>query len=126
VIAIRRPELDVVLVDRRARRTDLLRLASSQLDLAARVTVLDADVVALGGDPKYTRSFDVVTARAFGEPLWTLECAAPFLRPGGFYIVSEPPPAEITRDRWPGESVTELGFTPSPLQFPGVRRFERW
>jgi 16S rRNA G527 N7-methylase RsmG len=125
VIAVRRPNLTVVLTDRRERRADLLRLACSQLGLDDRVTVLTTDVVGLGLDPAFARRFDAVTARAFGEPLWTMECARPFLRDKGVLVVSEPPPADEDRERWPDESVAALGFRSVPWQFPGVRCFER-
>jgi 16S rRNA G527 N7-methylase RsmG len=114
-----------VLTDRRERRADLLRLACAQLGLDDRVSVLTTDVVDLGRDPAFARGFDAVTARAFGEPLWTMECAGPFLRDKGLLIVSEPPPADDRRERWPDASVATLGFRSVPRQTSGVRSFER-
>jgi 16S rRNA (guanine527-N7)-methyltransferase len=120
VIATALPERDVVLVDRRARRTDLLRWAVARLGLA-HVTVVTADVVRLGTDAAWQGRSPTVTARAFGPPLLTLRCAMPFLhQPAGRIVVSEPPAGDP--DRWPAEDVAGLGLeaVDSPA---GVRVF---
>ena len=122
IVASRRPDLLVVLTDRRERRVDLLRLASVQLGIGDRVEVLGGDVVRFGREAKWVGMFDAVTARSFGAPLWTLQCAVPFLRQGGAVIVSEPPSPDAFR-RWPTESVAALGLRPSEQVFPFVRRF---
>ncbi len=41
--------------------------------------------------PEFDGQFDLVTARSFGPPAVTAECAVRFLKPGGVLIVSEPP-----------------------------------
>ena len=46
---------------------------------------------AAGHDPLLRGQFDLVTARSFGRPAVTAECAAPFLRREGLLVVSEPP-----------------------------------
>ena len=123
VIATRLRNVSVVLTDRRERRMDLLRLACARLSLDSRVTVLTVDVVALARDPAFRGRFDVVTARAFGDPLWTLACAVPFLGDGGVIVVSEPP--HVDEDlRWPQAEVDQLGLVPSPQSFAHVKRFE--
>ena len=124
VIASRLPDVTVVLTDRRERRMDLLRLACARLGWGPRVSALTADVVVLGRDPSHHGSYDVVTARAFGDPVWTLSCAVPFLRTGGVVIVSEPPSVDDTQ-RWPTGAVSDLGLRGLDQSFRQVRRFER-
>jgi 16S rRNA (guanine527-N7)-methyltransferase len=125
VLADRLPGSEVVLTERRERRADLLRLAVSRLGWEHRVTVFAGDVVALGRDPAMAGSFDAVTARAFGEPLWTLQCASVFLNETGVAVISEPP-ASVTGQRWPADAVSALGLEPGvPDDFPFVRCFRR-
>lgn len=125
VIAVRRPDLRLTLVERRASRADLLRRAVSRLDLRERVDVLAADVrdVARGG-----RTFGAVTARSFAAPLVFAQLAAPLCRPGGVALVSEPPP-DGTRDRagderWPSAELTRLGWEDGGVT-EGIRRLDR-
>jgi 16S rRNA (guanine527-N7)-methyltransferase len=95
VIAWRRRDLDVVLVDRRATRTDHLRRLVARLRLDERVTVLTAEARTLprllGG------TVDAVVARGFGPPPAVVRAAAPILADGGLLLVSEPPGGG---DRW--------------------------
>ena len=123
VLASRLIDVRVVLTDRRERRMDLLRLACARLGFGDRVSVLTTDVVALGREPHCCAAFDVVTARAFGEPIWTLSCARPFLAGGGVVVISEPPNAAAF-SRWPDAEVDKLGLRPSREVFPQVKRFE--
>lgn len=129
VIALRLPHLRLTLTDRRERRTDLLRRACSKLGLDQRVGVITDDVRRLAHQDLHRGGYDVVTARAFGNPMWTLECAKPLLRELGSVVVSEPPtpdnggkPAE---QRWPARRLESLGFrlTGDPSQH--VRRLVR-
>ena len=95
VIAWRRPDLDIVLVDRRATRTDHLRRLVVRLGLVERVTVATSEARALPrllDDP-----VDAVVARGFGSPRAVLRAAAPMLAEGGLLVVSEPPGGA---DRW--------------------------
>ena len=123
VLAHRLPSTHVLLTERRERRADLLRLAITRLGWDDRVDVYGGDVVALGRDPEVARSFDVVTARAFGEPLWTLRCASALVGPAGIVIISEPPDDAARRDRWPVDQVVALGMRPSDDVFPAIRCF---
>lgn len=110
VIADARPDLEIVLLDRRQKRTDFLERAVRRLAFD-HVTVVCRDAgdvvraVADGTDPGY----DVVTARGFGPPEVTLRTAAGSLRPGGCIVISEPP----SGDRWPAELLDELGLSPT-------------
>jgi 16S rRNA (guanine527-N7)-methyltransferase len=95
VIAWRRPDLDVVLVDRRATRTDHLRRLVARLGLGAGVRVLTAEARAL---PRLLGEHaDAVVARGFGSPRAVVAAAAPIVVDGGLLLVSEPPGAV---DRW--------------------------
>jgi 16S rRNA (guanine527-N7)-methyltransferase len=103
VIADARPDLHVVLVDRRASRTDHLRRLVGRLGFAGRVEVLTLDATAL---PR--ASADAVVARGFGPPPSTLRAATPLLRAGGLVVVSEPPPDTQDDARWSPALLAEL------------------
>jgi 16S rRNA (guanine527-N7)-methyltransferase len=111
VMAVERPDLHVALLDAAARRVDFLTDAVEELRLVDRVRVLHGRAEELARDQGVRRRFDVVTARSFGPPAITAECAAGFLRgPGSRLIVSEPP--DESGDRWPAEGLRELGLRP--------------
>lgn len=88
VIAVRRPDVAVTLVERRRSRADLLRRAVSALGLD-RVAVADVDVAEVARDTP--GGFDVVTARSFASPPVTAGWIGRLLRSGGLGLVSEPP-----------------------------------
>lgn len=112
VVALRRPEASVVLLDARASRTDLLQRAVGRLGLGARVTVVHARAEDLGRRPEWRELLDAVVARGFGPPPEVAECAAPFLRLGGQLVVSEPPaPAP---ERWPAPGLALVGLALDP------------
>jgi 16S rRNA (guanine527-N7)-methyltransferase len=99
VIAVYCPDLErIVLADRRAKRTDLLRRLVGRLGLSDRVSVETVDVVAFGRRSEISASFDVVSARSFGTPVLLAAAAAPLLRQNGRLLVSEPP--ESHGERW--------------------------
>lgn len=119
IIAEDRPDLHVVLVDRRATRMDALARGVSAMGLVGRVTVLTADVAALGKNPEYQGQFDVVVCRGFASPEVTAPLARPLLKNGGSLIVSEPPSPEPSR--WLSELLEKAHFGP-PEYLPGVVR----
>lgn len=90
VIAWDRADLLVDLVDRRSKRTDLLRLACTALEFGERVRVVTGDV------SEAEDGADAVVARLFGSPEVTARAAARMVRPGGAVIVSDLPGP----DRW--------------------------
>jgi len=106
VIADRRPDLELVLVDRRATRTDHLQRLVGRLGWSTRVRVVTAEAARLADF--LDGPVDVVVARGFGSPRATLRAAAPLLRPGGRLVVSEPPVAGLSDvgDRWPADLST--------------------
>jgi 16S rRNA G527 N7-methylase RsmG len=97
VIAVRRPDVVVTLVERRATRADLLRRAVVSLDLVDRVSVFAGDVKAVAAERP--SAADVVTARSFAAPEITARWAGELLKAGGHLIVSEPP--NDVPSRWP-------------------------
>jgi len=108
VVAVARPGLDVVLLDSMAKRCDFLAEAIHQLGIADQVKVEHGRAEVLAQRPDLRASFDLVTARSFGPPAATAECAAGFLRSGARLLVSEPP--DDDPDRWPTGSLAELGL----------------
>lgn len=106
VIARYRPELRLVLVDRRATRTDHLRRLVGRLAIDERVEVVPADAAQLPG--LIPTPVGAVVARGFGPPADLLVAAAPLLGPGGVVVVSEPP--ESDGQRWPASLLDHYGL----------------
>jgi 16S rRNA (guanine527-N7)-methyltransferase len=100
-----------VLVEAHERRAEHLRLAVARTVTGDRVTVLHERAEVVGNRTEWRGTCDVVTARSFGRPAVTAECAAPFLRVGGLLVVSEPP-TDVGRDRWQRAGCAELGLEP--------------
>lgn len=120
VIAARRTDLEVVLVERRTQRADLLRRAVRALGVDRQVTVHGADVRSIAAQE--TGAFDVVTARSFAAPEITVHWASVLLRSGGVLIVSEPPEDDVAR--WPASLLDRVGMVDQGRQ-QGVRCFTR-
>ena len=97
------PTTTWTLVERRSGRTDLLRRAVKRLGLDDRVEVFVGDAVEAARS-SLRGTVDWVTARSFGPPADTAECATGFLRAGGSLLTSEPFDADSTQ-RWPAEEV---------------------
>jgi 16S rRNA G527 N7-methylase RsmG len=97
VVAVRRPSVRCVLVERRAKRADLLRYGVRALRLDGRVEVAEGDI----DEMPHLGPVDAVTARSFGPLREVLRIASPLLRPGGVCIVSTPPEgicADVSED----------------------------
>ncbi len=99
VLAEAFPKTSWTLVERRVGRTDLLRRAVQRLGFTDRVDVRSEDVT-VAARSSLRGSGDWVTARSFGPPGDTAECAAPFLREGGCLLTSEPFDGDL-ETRWP-------------------------
>ena len=119
VIAQERPDLTLVLADRRATRMDALQMGVSGLGWEDRITVLTCDIADLGKQPEHTGQYDAVVCRGFGSPEVTAPLARPLLKNGGTLIVSEPPSPKPSR--WTSELLEKTGFDP-PEYLPGVVR----
>lgn len=105
VLAVRRPDLDIVLIEAMAKRCAFLEDAIAAL-LLLNTRVVHGRAEMLGrGDLR--GSADAVVARSFGPPAVTAECAAPLLRIGGRLVVSEPPG---DGQRWPPDRLALLGL----------------
>jgi 16S rRNA (guanine527-N7)-methyltransferase len=117
VIAQERPDLALVLADRRATRMDALRMGVSGLGWSDRITVLTCDIADLVKQPEHAGQYDAVVCRGFGSPEVTAPLARPLLKNGGTLIVSEPPSPKPSR--WTSELLEKTGFEP-PEYLPGV------
>ncbi len=106
VIADALPELEIVLVERREMRADLLRRAVRALGASERVRVYGGDVQAIAATE--AGQFDVVTARSFASPAITARWASVLVRVDGVVLVSEPP--EAPAERWPAATLEPLGL----------------
>jgi 16S rRNA G527 N7-methylase RsmG len=120
VIAVRRPDLRITLVERRTTRADLLRRAVRALDLGDRCTVSTEDAEVLARHSPGTA--DVVTARSFAAPAVTARLGAALLRPAGHLLVAEPPTDDP--ERWSTELLASLQLADLGRR-DGVRVFAR-
>jgi 16S rRNA (guanine527-N7)-methyltransferase len=94
VIAVDRPDLHLVLVERRQTRADHLVRLVGRLELTDRVSVRAVDAERLHDE---LSPVDAVVARGFGGTDVTLRAAVPLLTPGGRIVVSEPPQQDASR-----------------------------
>ena len=110
VLAEAFPETTWTLVERRAGRCELLARAVKRLGFADRVEVRSEDVTSTARS-SLRESADWVTARSFGSPGDTAECAAALLVEGGELLTSEPIDGDL-ETRWPeaGLSRVDLSF----------------
>lgn len=105
VLAARWPECEVVLLDASTRRCALLDRALERLSRhRGRVVVGRAETLAHGAALR--EQYAAVTARAFGPPAVTAECATGFVRSGGVIVVAEP--TDAAPDRWPVAALEHL------------------
>ena len=131
VIATDWPTVTLVLLEANQRRAEFLDQAIRTCGLEGRVSVVHERAEICGRNPLYRANFEGVVARSFGSPAVVAECAAPFLRVGGWLIVSEPPgegiseplsaegaaaqPGERSQGslRWPADELAQLGLEPA-------------
>lgn len=85
VLAIRRPDLDVTLVEPLLRRTTFLELAVSTMELS-NVHVHRGRAEELHGDPSWAGRFDVVTSRAVAPLDRLSRWSLPLVRGGGLFL----------------------------------------
>jgi 16S rRNA (guanine527-N7)-methyltransferase len=148
VVAEEWPEATLVLLDANRRRSSLLERSVISCGLRDRVSVVQQRAEVSGRDPAFRATFDGVVVRSFGVPAVVAECAAPFLRQGGWLIVSEPPVEKIENllprrpdgtdgaaippdgaARWPSGPLLQFGLTPlefvhEEFGFEILRQFE--
>ncbi len=111
------------LLDAHGRRTAFLRWAVRVLGLAGSVEVLTGRAEELAHEARWRGGAGLVTARAFGQPAVTAECALGFLEVGGALVVSEPPGPGVGAPRWPSAALAALGLRGQPVTV-GAGRFE--
>ena len=120
IVAFDRPELELVLVDRRSGRTDSLTRSVLALNLGNRVSVKCSEIGDLVRDGKFFKHFDAAISRGLGPPLETLRLSRDLVKPGGVVIISEPPPT--TQSRWNPKDVSSLGLQ-GPVRRGAVAMF---
>ncbi len=120
VIAWRRIDVMLTMVERRATRADLLRRAVISLGLGERCTVRDVDVAAVCEDSP--GAFDVVTARSFADIATTTRFAERLLAPGGVALISEPPADRS--DQWAAVLALHPSLTDAGVE-QGIRILRR-
>ncbi len=104
VIAVERPDLELILVDRRTARIDLLNRIVARLGYAQRVRTVCADARHVADEPWVPA--DAVVARSFAAPHDTLAVARSLIGSAGVVVISEPP----VGDRWNVRTVAGLGL----------------
>jgi 16S rRNA (guanine527-N7)-methyltransferase len=107
VLALAWPAATATLLDSQQRRIVFLTEAVVELGLDDRVDVVHGRAEELAHDPTHRDAYDLVTARSFGPPALTAECAVGFLRPGGSLLVAEPPDEP---PRWPEAGLRAMGL----------------
>lgn len=122
VLALAWPDAQVCLLESNERRAVFLAGAARDLGVEGRVVVAHARAEDAGRDPAWRGWADVVTARSFGPPAVTAECAAPLVRVGGRVIVSEPP--DEPADRWPAAGLAQLGLRATGRVEQAFSRFQ--
>lgn len=105
------PESRWLLVESRERRAAFLSEAVTAMGVHERVEVLHGRAEDVGRDDQRRGRCGLVTARSFGPPPVTAECAAALLVPNGLLVVSEPP--EARANRWPRGPLAQLGLVPA-------------
>ena len=84
-VAIRRPDLNIFLVEPLLRRTTFLDFAVSRMGLD-NVTVHRGRAEELHSDPEWAERFDVVTSRAVAPMDRLARWSIPLVRPGGLFL----------------------------------------
>ncbi len=110
LVLLARWEKRGVLNDSMAKRIEYLRevLAWPGAPTGGEVVLGRAEEVARW--PEFDGTFDLVTARSFGPPSATAECAARLLKIGGILVVSEPP-TEGDASRWSVPGLALMGLS---------------
>jgi 16S rRNA (guanine527-N7)-methyltransferase len=96
-------------VDSMVKRTAFLREVLSWEDAPTGGQVFLGRAEELGRTRGLQESTQLVTARSFGPPAVTAECATRFMKVGGYLIVSEPPTDEAP-SRWKVDALGQLGL----------------
>jgi 16S rRNA (guanine527-N7)-methyltransferase len=106
------PSSRIVLLDSSERRTEFLRERTTVWDRPGLVEVVRGRAEEIGREDRWREQFELVTARSFGAPAVTAECAAPLLAVNGVLVVSEPPGGD-GEIRWPDAGIGVVGLSTS-------------
>ncbi len=112
-LAVRWTTTSIVLLEASARRCTFLREAVASLGVGSRVLVAEGRAELLARTPPLEFGFPLVTARSFGPPSTTAECAARLLARDALLLVAEPPEPPSLGDRWPDAGLALLGLGPA-------------
>jgi 16S rRNA (guanine527-N7)-methyltransferase len=122
VLAIRRPDLNLTLVEPLLRRTTFLDLAVSRMGLD-NVTVHRGRAEELHGDSKWARRFDVVTSRAVAPMDRLAGWSLPLVRPGGLFLAMKGSSAQAELDA-AAKVLRKLGGTDAHVETVGGQWLE--
>ena len=100
---------EFVLIERKKKRANFLHDAISLLNASDRVEIVCDEAENTARNEKFSFRADFVTARSFGPPAITAECACRLLKLNGLLVVSEPP---SNTDRWVHEKLSLTGLNP--------------
>ena len=98
-----------VLADSMVKRTSFLEETLHWEGAPSQGRVVNGRAEELSRSSELEGRFSLVTARSFGPPAVTAECAVRFLRLDGILIVSEPPDDDGV-DRWDERGLAKLGL----------------
>jgi 16S rRNA (guanine527-N7)-methyltransferase len=121
-VAIRRPDLNLTLVEPLLRRTTFLDLAVHRMGLD-NVTVHRGRAEELHGDPKWARGFDVVTSRAVAPMDRLTRWSLPLVRPSGLFLAMKGSSAQEELDG-AAQVIQRLGGTDARVQTLGSQWLE--
>jgi 16S rRNA (guanine527-N7)-methyltransferase len=97
------------LLDSMARRTSFLSEVLTWEGAPGNGSVILARAEDAARIPGVEGTYDLVTARSFGPPATTAECAVRLLAVGGILLVSDPPDPSA-ESRWSPEGLKTLGL----------------
>jgi 16S rRNA (guanine527-N7)-methyltransferase len=96
------------LVEGSERRSRFLMDAIHETRMTDHVEVIAARAEIAAREASLRGTCTVVVSRSFGAPAESAECGSPFLRVGGYLVVSDPPEPEP--GRWPDAGLAEVGL----------------
>lgn len=117
-LKILRPELKFVLIEKSQKKSAFLHTVLGKLAIQG-VRILTRRIEETANDPELRGSFETVLARALAKPEAAFRLAAPFLKPGGKFILYSTGRSERRITLPPGFLIKSL-----PIQLPptGVDR----
>jgi 16S rRNA (guanine527-N7)-methyltransferase len=122
VVAIRRPDLKLTLVEPLLRRTTFLELAVSRMGLD-NVTVHRGRAEDMHGEPEWAEGFDVVTSRAVAPMERLARWSLPLVGSGGLFLAMKGSSAQEELDG-AGKLVRRLGGRDAHVATVGAQWLE--